>query len=168
MGKYKTGDYIVSSGFTYSRILGVIEQPEATVYATIGPKKPEHINWFTQYELDQRGYSKKTPPIDDFRKLQPGDIISVDLEANKKAYVTILARIGDVVLLSSVPNDKEKFLLDIDKFFEKELGRGLLDEEERRDMRRERSPHTLLQTADTWWHIDRLALMNWDIIPGEE
>lgn len=162
--KYAQGDYLTARNLTFQQVLAAMEQAAGPIYA-LGelPKKPREIIWMTEAELDNLGLSKQEPDFDSFSKLKADDILKM---GDREQWCKVLARVGDVVLLSNNPDkDAHNDLLAMDKAM-RELtgGPGPLDEAAREHIKSHGSITKMHQEATDWWTIRQLALMNWTVV----
>lgn len=177
LGKLKVGDYITAPGMVFDRIVAVLDDPKVSTRPLYGVVniKHDHMNWYSDFELESRKYVKSQPKFEEFNKLQIGDMVSPDLHPSNETviYHVILARLETGILLSNSSNNNQiKQLLDLDSLL-KEAPEGmpqvqLLDDRQRAEMEDRRSPIKTRKMADHWCTTDQLALMNWEIVPREE
>lgn len=172
MAMYKTGQYIARKD-TISLLvvaaLGKVDPPLADpLYAlrcTVAGKD-NRIIWFTQYELDNHGFYEIKPVFDKWANIKTGDMVETG-----GAYKKVLARFGDIVLLSTQPADKKGIKV-AHKLSEQldELTNGQANFVENLEKQLERdkpflSSNGALKVAENHWHhIHDLALMNWELL----
>lgn len=178
--KFKVGDWLTAEGKIHNHIVGYI-QGEEHIYAVEVPNKDRNLpystfmTWMTEFELLDRDKDMVKVPAPDFArfaKLEAGDSLRVGgSTGDEPEYVYILARAGDVVLLSSMPHKHE--LEKVSKVSEqiKELTDGdidpmkdFLEEGEEEMMRKHSSSRYAKRVATVWKTTDWLAWMNWKIV----
>lgn len=165
----KVGDYIANDITMLLEIMAIVPGSQGNVYAVRNVKDLTKLTWYTDHEIKNRNFVKKTPDFARYRKLKEGDIINVGL-ANKQAYCEVLARINDIVLLSSVAErEKSELVTKMAEQIEKLTGGGveLLSESERREVQQMGSISHARKVAESWIEVDTICLMNWDIISDE-
>lgn len=170
--KYKVGDYLAGEGRVFARIRAYIEGEEH-IYAIELPDQREtgtKMHWYSEFELDDRfgATAVQAPDFKRYARLEAGDILHVD----KDIYTTVLAKIGDLVLLSDIPH-KAGAEHTIHKLAEqiKELTEGqidmedlVFDEEDKQSMKNHASSRYVKRVASMWKPTDWVALMNWKIV----
>lgn len=162
--KYAQGDYLTARNLTFQRVLAAIEQAAGPIYAMGDmPKDPKKIVWVTEVELDNMGLSKQEPDFDGFSKIQSEDIVKM---GDRDQWCKVLARVGDVVLLSNTPNkEAHADLIELDKAIRGVTGdQGPLDEVAREHIKAHGSITKMHQEAADWWTVRQLALMNWTVV----
>lgn len=167
--KYKVGDYVTSPKHVFLEIVGVIDQGVLPIYAIRNPKNMSQIRWESQYELDEQNLEKGTPDFAKFAAVQAGDVLKMGFTDDRQ-YLRILARVGDVVMLSAAPDPKTvKDVTDLSKQLE-ELTDGVVNPLEMmgkadKDMLRKMASTThASKVATDWVHVRHLALYNWQLI----
>lgn len=167
--KFAEGDWITAPGRVYLRIMSVIDQGMGPLYGVWSPRSPEMIKWETQYQLDDDKMVKDEPNFGRFKKLAPGDILRLGQDADKDPYVVILARQGNSVLVSHVP-DKRLLgkLLEMEKAMRSmadlEDGQSFFDDDELDRVKKMSSQLHSSKIAGEWRSIRNLTLMHWEII----
>lgn len=183
MSKYKVGDYIVAPGCIFKRIVGVITDDSSNpIYANCVPynraKDDDRAGgysaigtrmvWDTEFELDDDGYAPATPDFKRYSKLEAGDMLLV---GDKQDYIKVLARVGEAILLSDIPNTQEAEM--VNKLSEqiKELSDGkvdpmqdLMSEDERKKLKQRGTMTYAHKVANIWKTTEWLCLMNWTIV----
>lgn len=164
--KYKQGDYITTTNHTFQRVLAALEQAAGPIYA-VGelPKSPKKIIWMTESELDGMNMSKQEPNFEGFEQLKAGDILKM---GERNMWSKVLARIGEVVLLSNVNSEEaHSDLLKLNELVQEITGGDGpldLDTETRQHIAGHRSITKMHQEATEWFSVKQLALMNWTVV----
>lgn len=167
--KFKVGDYIVGEGRVFSRVMAVINDGVQPVYATMGPKDKKPT-WETEFELvDELKLVKQTPDFAKYKKLKPGDVLLTG-KSTEGIYTTVLARVGDLCLISLAP--QKKAIEQVEKLADqiKELTEGEVDvleslgDDSKSKMRKYSSTTWANKVAGGWETTDWLCLMNWPIV----
>lgn len=169
----EVGDYIVNNDSVFLLIQSVINDGLGNMYGYLNCKTNK-MNWMSQYELDDDDFRKEKPDFERYQKLKAGDILQVG-DSKNNAYVTVLSRVGNAVLLSAVP-DKEllgqmKMMQHVVKRVSEQLGEdapefGLDTATEKRLKKRASQLHSS-KIAGDWMSIEKLCLMNWPWISEE-
>lgn len=170
--KYKVGDYLVAPQIKFLEIVAVIEG-RMPIYAVRMPHNPPkhgmQVNWQTEYQVEEHDAKLGKPDFAPYRKLAADDVLKVSGDENDDAYSRILARVGDMVLLSQVPHKHIEGLTDLAEQL-RELTDGELDlmGSLSKDTKTKVRQHTSLthqnKLAATWMHIDEVCLFNWPIV----
>lgn len=166
---FKVGDYIVAPDCVYLRIMAVVDSGMGPMYGVLGPKDAV-LHWQSQYQLDSDKMVVGQPPLEQLKSLKAGDIIRAG-QRDEANYVTVLARVGDAVLLSSRPNKRlAQKLIQLDKMFSEvseDTGMNLtdlIDEREMTALKKLGSSLHAAKIADEWLAIETIALMNWELV----
>lgn len=169
--KHKVGDYVCAPDRVFIRIVAVIDSGLGPMYGCVTPTHSDHIHWKSQYELDSESLVRGTPNFEGCNQLVAGDILRVGQNEKSSVYVTILARVGEAILLSSAPDKRlAERLLQLDKVMKdvtEDTGLDItdfFDDEDMRNFKRIGSQLHASKIAGNWMPIETLALMNWDII----
>ena len=181
--KYEAGKFYRYGQSVLIEILGVIPE-EQPVYALTTVNCPGEVKWFTEFELedDLGGVLKEADPdYEAWSKLKVGDmILGYDMDDKNKSeghYFTVLARVGDVVLLSSSPHDHshplEKVIERVGSHIAEQL-EELTDGEVKMDVenaKERKAKHMSLRytqkIAGAWKPLEELARSGAQIMGGE-
>lgn len=174
--KFKVGDYITASDKVFLKIIAVVDSGMGAMYYLYNPRpdlKGDNYRWESQYELDEQKLVVGVPDYEGANKLQAGDILNLG-SPEAVNYSTVLARVGNAVLISQTPDKKKAdMLLKLDDAMKEmssefgEMASSLLDDEQRAQVKKMKSSIHASKTAGEWWDVERIALMNWQIL-GEE
>lgn len=174
--KYKRGQYLAKEGLKVVKILAVITNSSQPVYATEMPRDRDkseqgtHTDWRTEFELDEDKYEVVKPDFKRYATLEPNDILRIG-SGDEVKYVKILARAGDMALLSQIPQKEAvKAMVGISEQL-KELTEGRVDlikatfsDEELTDMEKHGTTKWAHNVASFWKTTEWLCLMNWPIV----
>ncbi len=169
---FKVGDWITTKNTVFMRIEAVIDSGLGPMYCCTSPRS-ESVKWYSAYELEDDRFEKREPDFKRFNKIRAGDILKVGHDDNAP-YLTILARQGNAVLLSTTP-DKQKYQMikHVEKMM-REVSRDegldfdeILGEEEKRHLKRMGSQLHASKVAGEWKSIEWITLMNWQLISEE-
>lgn len=172
--KYKVGDYLVAEKIKFLEVVSVIADGPMPIYAIrlvrAANKGGTSVKWNTEYELDEDNVSVVVPDFSAYHKLQAGDVLRIGWdEHDSDLYSTILARVGNMALLSDIPQNKLKEVAKIAAQL-KELTEGQLDlmesldDSTRSDMKKRMSLSHTSRVAAYWMHVDDICLFNWPIV----
>lgn len=173
--KYNVGDYLAGKDKVYAKIKAYLEGEEH-IYAIELPNNKgtsTTIHWYSEFEIDDRfgDIEVRTPDFKRYAQLKAGDILHVGDTGD--IYTTVLAKVGDLVLLSDIPHKHDAELKTIHKLADqlKELTEGQIDiedvmfnEEQRKDIKNQGSSRYSKRVASMWKPTDWVALMNWPIV----
>lgn len=167
--KYKVGDYVTSYNKVIRQVVVVIDDGTVPIYGVRNPRTWADIQWDTEYELNDEGAEKVIPDFALYDTLQAGDMLHMG-HSEDRPYIHILARLGNAVMMSSVPHKGK--LKQVTKLSEqlKELTDGAIDplgdmdEQEKSEMRKAGSTTHTAKQATIWQTTDLLCLMNWPIV----
>lgn len=170
--KFKVGDYITAPDKVFLRVIAVIDSGLGAVYL-LNNHKSNNNQWESQYELDQDKIAVGQPDFEGASKLKAGDILNLG-SPEQTNYATVLARVGDAVLLSQTA-DKQKanMLLKMDEQIQRmgeEFGKmmgAVLDDDERARIKKMGSSIHASKLAGEWFDVRNIALMNWQILGDE-
>lgn len=167
--KYKVGDYIGGDNYVLLRIMAVLTEGPEIVYGLSTPKDSD-LKWSTEFELlDRNNNDVLVPDFEAYHNLKAGDILHCGQTMDRE-YITILARAGDLALVSMAPLRKE--MGKINKLAEqiKELSDGELDmmdnlsDDAKDNMKKYSSSKYTSRVASDWHPVEWLCLMNWPIV----
>lgn len=168
--KYKVGDYITADDYVIRKVLAVVEDGLQPVYAVDNPKgDKDDIKWVTEFELDEDSMSQITPDFASYHALEAGDILHMG-QASDREYTTVIARVGDLVLLSMAPHSHElKQATQLsDQLKELTDGEvdliGSLDEDTKKALKKHSSSRWTKNVASMWRSVEWICLMNWPIV----
>lgn len=165
---YKVGDYLTAKELIFFRVAAVVENEFKNPIYGLWTIKGPALQWMTQFELDRKGIAKDAPKFEKFKNIKAGDVVFIGKTDDPKEYRSVLAKVGDIALLSGEGRDQAKMILDIDKFFSEEAGQELLSDKARDEVTFYSSSHNMSKSAGEWYTPETMALMNWDVIPSEE
>lgn len=180
MSKFKIGDYISADDTILIKIVAVMqEEKDKSIYPiyALSSSKMENIKWVTEYELEKKNFKKALPPdFEKFRKIKSGDVLKIECihkGKNQTEYKYVIARVGDVCLLSRSP--EKEMVQEINKLSEQiaELTEGQiniledLSDDVKTSLKETESSLHNSKVADDWYHVDFLATLNWEIISEE-
>lgn len=167
--KYKIGDYVTSNNRVIREVLAVITDGTIPIYGLRSPKKWDDITWDTEYELDDEKAQKVIPDFALYDTLQAGDMLHMG-HTEERQYIHVLARVGNALLMSSIPDrDTIKKVTKLSEQI-KELTDGTIDplgdmdDRDRAEMRKSGSITHTAKQATSWQTADWLCLMNWPIV----
>jgi hypothetical protein len=177
--KYKVGDYLTADDSVIMRVDAVIaDDPYNPLYGVSHEKRPDRekdtlLQWATEYELDHNPpVYHITPEWDKWAKVKAGDLIHVGTSIDK-GYVKVLARVGNLVMLSSKPTTrKEKESLNriagqIEDLTDGKVTKIEITKTIGKDM--ELTTSEAHKTANSyWWTTEQLARMHWELLGGDE
>lgn len=173
--KYKVGQWVSSPDSVWLLIVGMIDSGMGPMYALMSPKQPDSrgLRWQSEYEMLEEEMTPGEPNYKGCRALKIGDILTIGSSDGDQVYATILARVGDAVLLSQTPDkSKVKMMEHMDRVMS-EMGEemgfsgGLLDEKDRKRLKRQASTLSTAKMAGRWMSVDQIALMNWELAGDE-
>lgn len=165
---FAEGDWITAPGHVYLKVLAVIDSGVGPMYCIFSPKTPNGVGWQSQYQLDEDGMALAEPDFSRFAKLKAGDILRVGTD-DEDPYVVVLARAGQAVLLSHVPDKKlASKLMELDKHL-KQLadlsdGESIFEGDDLARIKKMGSQLHSSKIAGDWMDIRQIALMHWEII----
>lgn len=168
--KYKIGDYLAGTEFIFFRVVVIVNQDSNNPIYGLQTIKSISLQWQTQFELEKRGIVLKEPDFKKFNSIEPGDVVYLDKKDESREYMSVLARINDICLLSSRSDAQAKMVLDMDTFFAESVGngQGILSPHDKEQMNLAINPSIVNKSAGEWYSTETMALMNWDVIRGEE
>lgn len=169
--KYKVGDYVTRPTNTVHLRVCAAYEGEVPLYAVLSPKDPKP-NWLSELELDLLEFGPSQPKFKEWENCKAGDIVNDGL-----GFCKILARIGNVIMLSRspVPKDQQPKL---------EALADQLSSLEENDSDKERGEdktvsklamkiqpktlqdaHRMVGPGSCEWHtVEYYALMNWELL----
>lgn len=172
--KYKLGDYLSAPGKVYMQVRAVIENDNALpVYAlqSFHIKNKHEIEWVTEFELSNDYHVSKTtePDFKRYDTLAVGDTLKIGDEESQRGsnYATILARVGNMVLLSQIPHSHEVKQIHALADQIKELTDGqveIMDEDTSQQLKKHGTLNWARQAAADWLTTEQICLMNWPIV----
>ena len=166
---YKQGDFVTAPNKVFLEIMAVIDDGVLPIYGTISPKAWDKVIWRTEFELTDEAYVKGTPDFEQFASIRAGDIMKMGWTDDAE-YIRVLARVGDVVLLSAAPQSKKvKEVTELSKQLE-DLTDGMvkplemMPAEDREMLKKMASTTHASKIATEWETVTKLALMNWQLL----
>ncbi len=170
--KFKAGDYIVAPNKVYLKVMAAVDSGMGAMYGLVSPNGTD-MRWMSQYQLDQDEFERKDPDYTAIKNVKAGDIFKVG-QKKDAVYVTVLARVADAVLLSRQPKKgMAEMMLKMDAML-KEMAstmdmevEDVLDEEELKEFKQMGSQLHSSKIADDWISIEKLCLMNWELVSEE-
>lgn len=165
--KYKVGDYLAGHDTVFYKIVGAIDGP-VPVYAATSIKE-QGAMWFTENEFTDRKIVPTTPDWRGAESLQVGDVVNAGCgHANHPAaYITVLARVGDAMLFSQMPDPGAHDMLRYVEHMEKQHNAKVADDDQIRAARDATNTRKLSLQAGDWVSTTEVALMNWVIVKDE-
>lgn len=159
--KYAVGDYICREDTILLKVVMAYAEGTAPIYGLL-THRHEKMQWFTEHELES--YTKTEPNIQRWATVEAGDVIHVGKSA-ERAYIRVLARIDNSVLLSEAPlAQKQKDKLDALASQIEELSQGEVTKKSIMDTVPSTSTIEAHKSASHWMSVEHLALMNWELL----
>jgi hypothetical protein len=101
--KYKVGDYVQRPVNSVHLRVCAAYDGEVPLYALLSPKTTQP-DWISELELDMLEFRISHPELEKWRGAKEGDIVN-----DGNGFCKVLARIGDVVVLSRSPVPRDEF-----------------------------------------------------------
>ena len=167
--KFEVGDWLTAPNVIFLRVCVVVDSGLGPMYGLTSAKHRDSIHWESQYEVDDQKLVKSEPEWEKFNKLKAGDILRQG-HAEDRPYLTVLARVGDAVLLSEVPDKaKSDMLLKLDEYIktvggEFGVGHKGLGDQEISTIKKMGSQLHASKRAGDWLDIEFITLMNWELV----
>lgn len=189
--KFPVNTYIVAPHTIFLLIVAAFPSSEETVYAVKSHREAEKISWHTEYELEHLGFTSHQPDFAAWAAIKEGDMfhkLARVNEPNSDHYHKVISRVGNTILMSSCPQDREeqKAKADILKQIE-ELSESInlptvvstqmktaikgdivISEEFTAAYNKMMMPSNAFHVASSdWITVHDLALMNWRLVSDE-
>lgn len=158
MSDIKMGDYISTNNTVLMHVVAIV-QGESKIYGFNSIKNPD-IRWFTEQEVIGRGLEVTEYTPGKFKNIRTGDIVHM----GEDQYVKVLARVGDAVLLSKAKDPSATEFVSAMDHLAEGLGINVLDDEAREHISDHGKMTKMTQTADDWYDIEFMNLMNWRVV----
>lgn len=166
--KYSVGDYLAGQQTVFAKVVAAFEGSQpiyGILYRKIGEKP--RVSWDTEYELDKQGYKLKNPDFELWSTIAQGDTIRIgELNDSHMCVVMVLARLGDLVMISEPPTTTEvrDTIEDLSEQIER-LTEGAVTKETITEAVKPKTRAEAFKTAHgSWLTIEDLALMNWELL----
>lgn len=167
---YAVGEYVTADDWIYLKVIAVIPNDGNPIYGVVNQKSKKKIQWHSQAEFNHSNTYKGTPDFAFWNTIAPGDMVRIGVTPDR-AYVKVLARVGDAVLLSMTPSTrKERETYDKLTSQIEELTDGAIEKKELQ--RSQYLPQSVNEAhsfaANEWMSTTSLALMHWTLIKEDE
>lgn len=167
---YKVGDYITRPDYVKFKVVAVIaDNPANPLYGLWHPKKNDII-WETQFMTMRDKLKRTTFDVRRWSSLAAGDLVNAG-ERGKSSVVTVIARVGDAVMLSMQPTPRKvKQSLDRIAAQIEELSDGevTVDDIKKVAGLNDSPSEAFKSTGDKWFTLEQLEYMNWEPLIGDE
>lgn len=161
--KYAVGDYVTRPDWVLLGVETAIDG-EVPLYGLYNPRT-NNIDWHTEYELDDKEVVKASPPnFDLWASIEVGEMVRTGND--QSGYAKVIARTGDLVMISITPltkTEKDRFESLASQL--EDLTDGTISKDEvKKKLDLPKSTSAAYKTPSKWRTVRQLALMNWELI----